>query len=157
VYPYFLRLLAVMFNSLSNILCKHLFYFQARVKQLELFFIFHMPVLTTVSDHSQVVPSHRNGNLRINMPSWVSQKTHVSLVPQAQMRPTHSTPVKGSRSMSKLGLQAPSLEAQPQYGASTSTNPALQSDDPERAETHDKKVTSLPAPISKYVLGIRSL
>jgi hypothetical protein len=28
---------------------------------------------------------------------------------------------------------------------------------PERAETHDKRVTSLPAPISKYVLGIISL
>jgi hypothetical protein len=31
-------LLAVMFYSLSNILCKHLFYIQARVEQLEPYF-----------------------------------------------------------------------------------------------------------------------
>jgi hypothetical protein len=35
VYPYFIRLLAAIFNSLSNILCKHLFYYQARVEQSE--------------------------------------------------------------------------------------------------------------------------
>jgi hypothetical protein len=34
-------------------------------------------------------------------------KTHASLAPQAQVRPTYFTPVKGSRSSSKLGLQAP--------------------------------------------------
>jgi hypothetical protein len=33
-------------------------------------------------------------------------KTHALLAPQAQVRPTHSTPVKGSRFPSKLGLQA---------------------------------------------------
>jgi hypothetical protein len=32
VSPYFIRLLAAMFNSLSNILCKYLFYFHARVE-----------------------------------------------------------------------------------------------------------------------------
>jgi hypothetical protein len=35
--------------------------------------------------------------------------------------------------------------------------PRLQSVGPERAGAHDKRVTSLPAPISKYVLGIISL
>jgi hypothetical protein len=44
-------------------------------------------------------------------------KTHASLAPQAQVRPTRSTPVIGSRSLSKLGLQAPTLEARPQSGA----------------------------------------
>jgi hypothetical protein len=38
VYPYFLRLLAVVFYSLSNILSKHMFYIQARVEQSEPFF-----------------------------------------------------------------------------------------------------------------------
>jgi hypothetical protein len=35
VCPYLLRLLTAMFYSLSNILCKHMFYFQARVEPLE--------------------------------------------------------------------------------------------------------------------------
>jgi hypothetical protein len=43
-----------------------------------------------------------------------SQKTHVSLVPQAQTGPTHSTPIEGSRSSSKFGLQAPTLETRSQ-------------------------------------------
>jgi hypothetical protein len=47
------------------------------------------------------------------MPGWVPWKTHVSPAPQAQVRPTRSTPVTGSRSSSKLGLQAPTLEARP--------------------------------------------
>jgi hypothetical protein len=38
VCPYFIKLLAAMFNSLSNILCKHMFYFQARVEQSESFY-----------------------------------------------------------------------------------------------------------------------
>jgi hypothetical protein len=118
VFPYFIRLLASMFYSLPNILCKHLFCLQARVEQTEPSFpIFHMPVLTTVPDRSQTVPSRRNNNSRINVPSWVPQKTHASLASQAQTRPTRSTPIKGSRSSSKLGLQAPTLEAWPQCGA----------------------------------------
>jgi hypothetical protein len=36
-------------------------------------------------------------------------KTHASSMPQAQTRPTRFTPVKGSRSPSKLGLQAPNI------------------------------------------------
>jgi hypothetical protein len=76
-----------------------------------------MPVLTTVPDHSQAVPSRRNGDSRINVPSWVLRKTHASLALQAQLRPTRSTPIKGSRSPSKLGLQAPTLEARSQCGA----------------------------------------
>jgi hypothetical protein len=59
-----------------------------------------------------------------------------------------------SRSLSKLKLLAPVLEARPQYGAKTSTYPRLQSVGPERAGAYDKRVTSLPAPISKYVLRI---
>jgi hypothetical protein len=46
-----------------------------------------------------------------------TQKTNVSLVPQAQIRPTRSTPVEGSRSPSKLGLKAPTIETWSQYGA----------------------------------------
>jgi hypothetical protein len=36
-----------------------------------------MPVLTTVPDRSQAVPSRRNGDSRINVPSWVPKK-HMS-------------------------------------------------------------------------------
>jgi hypothetical protein len=62
-----------------------------------------------------------------------------------------------SRSPSKLELLAPALEARPQCGAKTSTYPRLQSVGPERAGAHDKRVTSLLAPISKYVLRIINL
>jgi hypothetical protein len=62
VCPYFIRLLVAIFNSLSNLLCKHMFYYHARVEQSEPFFIFHMPVLTTVPERSQVVRSRRNGD-----------------------------------------------------------------------------------------------
>jgi hypothetical protein len=108
-------------------------------------------------EHSQAIPSHRNGDSRINVPSWVPWKTHASLAPQAQAIPTRSTPIMGSRSPSKLGLLAPALEVWTQYGAKTSTYPRLQSVGPERARAHDKRVTSLPAPIRKYVLGIINL
>jgi hypothetical protein len=62
-----------------------------------------------------------------------------------------------SMSSSKLRLLAPALEARPQCGAKTSTYPRLQLVSLERAEAHDKRVTSLPTPISKYVLGIINL
>jgi hypothetical protein len=62
-----------------------------------------------------------------------------------------------SRSLSKLGLLAPALEAWTQCDAKTSTYPRLQSVGPKRAGAHDKRLTSLPAPISKYVLGIINL
>jgi hypothetical protein len=116
-----------------------------------------MPVLIMVPERSQVVPSRRNGDSRINERSWVPRKTHASLAPQAQARLTRSTPLMVSRSPSKLGLQAPTLEARPQSGSYISTYPRLQLVGPERAEAHAKRVTSLPAPISKYVLGIINL
>jgi hypothetical protein len=62
VCPYFIRLLAAIFNSLFNLLCKHMFYYQARVEQSESFFIFHLPVLTTVPKRSQAIPSRGNGD-----------------------------------------------------------------------------------------------
>jgi hypothetical protein len=80
------------------------------------FTIFHIPVLTTALDHSQVIPSQKWRFMNQCIPAGYSE-THVSLVPQAQIRPTHSTPIEGSRSPSKLGLQAPSLETRSQYGA----------------------------------------
>jgi hypothetical protein len=101
-------------------------------------------------ERSQAILLRRNGDLRINVPSWVPWKIHASLAPQAQTRPTRSPP-------SKLRLLAPALEAPPQCGAKTSTYPRLQSVSPERAKAHDKRVTSLSAPISKYVLGIINL
>jgi hypothetical protein len=59
--------------------------------------------------------------------------------------------------MSKLGLLAPALEAWPQCGAKTYTYPRLQSVGLKRAGAHDKRVTNLSAPISKYVLRIINL
>jgi hypothetical protein len=69
VCPYFIRLLVAIFNSLSNILCKHLFYYQVRVEQSEPFF--HLSC-ATVPERNQAVPSRRNGD------SLLSQKKHTS-------------------------------------------------------------------------------
>ena len=44
-------------------------------------------------------------------------ETHDLLVPQAQVRPTHHSRIMGSRSPSKLGLQAPTPEFRTQSGA----------------------------------------
>ena len=72
------------------------------------FYIFHILVLTLVLDYRQVIPDHVA--IREPMyPSWYP-KTHAPLVPQAQAGPTHHPPVMGSRSPSKLGLQAPAPE-----------------------------------------------
>jgi hypothetical protein len=38
VCSYFIKLLAAIFNLLSNILYKHMFYYQARIEQSEPFF-----------------------------------------------------------------------------------------------------------------------
>jgi hypothetical protein len=62
-----------------------------------------------------------------------------------------------SRFPSKLRLLAPALEARPQCGAKTSTYLRLQLVSPERVRAKDKRITSLPAPISKYMLGIINL
>jgi hypothetical protein len=110
-----------------------------------------------VLDHNQVISSHRNGDSRINIAQLGTPKIYASLVPQAQTRPTHSTPVEGSRSPSKFGFQNPTLQTQSQCGAKTSTFPRLQSVSSERAETHDKRVTSLLTHISKHVLRIINL
>jgi hypothetical protein len=111
-----------------------------------------------VLDHSQVVPSRRNSDSWINIVQLGTPKTHVSLVPQAQARPTRFTLVKGFRSPFKLGLQAPNTWglASIQCLDLLSNNPPI-TVSPKRVETHDKRVTSLLAPISKYVLGIISL
>jgi hypothetical protein len=71
------------------------------------FIILHVLVLTTMLDHSQVILLRRNDDSRINVAQLGTQKTHASFVPQAQIRTICSTPIKGSRSPSKLGLQAP--------------------------------------------------
>ena len=70
------------------------------------FTIFDIPVHTMVVDHSQIgTVSEKRRFANQCIPAGYS-KTHDSLVPQTQTEPTHPTVVKGSRSPSKLGLQA---------------------------------------------------
>ena len=89
-------------------------YFQAGGKQSDHFTIFHTLVLTTVLDYKQVVldyPAIHESMCPARYP-----KTYAPLVPQAQAGPTHHSPITGSRSLSKLGLQAPAPMSQTQYG-----------------------------------------
>ena len=68
------------------------------------FTIFHILVLTTVLDHSQVSTVSQKWRFMNHCIPAGYPETHASLVPRAQKRPTRSTPIKGSRSPSKLGL-----------------------------------------------------
>jgi hypothetical protein len=90
-------------------------------------------------------------------PSWVTPK-HTS---HLYHRHKQDQPVlllsRGPGPYSNLESKPPTPEARPQCSAQTFThNPPLKVG-LKRAETHDKRVTSLPAPISKYVLRIISL
>ena len=78
-------------------------------------YYFHIPVLTTVLD---VDKSYRITRQFMNqcIPAGYPE-THTPLVPQAQAGPTHHSLVKGSRSPSKLGLQAPTPESRTHCGA----------------------------------------
>jgi hypothetical protein len=92
-----------------------MFYFQARVEQSEPFF----SSFIFSSYYGARVQSNRTVEMAIResiCPAGYPEK-HTPHSPQARARPTRSTPVTGSRSPSKLGLQAPTLEARPQSGA----------------------------------------
>jgi hypothetical protein len=60
--------------------------------------------------------------------------------------------------LSKLGLQTPNTTDPPSVWCLDlqPNNPPI-TVGPKRVGTHDKRVTSLLAPISKYVFGIKSL
>jgi hypothetical protein len=122
-----------------------------------MFTIFHILVLNTVLDHSQVVLSRRNGDSRINVAQLGTQKHTSRLYPrqkQGQPIPLLSRDL-GPRP--NLDFKPPHLRPGLSAVLRPPPFPRLQSVGPERAETHDKRVMSLPAPISKYVLRIINL
>jgi hypothetical protein len=152
------KLLEAVFYLLTNILCKYLGYNQARVEQIRTISLsFNCQFLLRCQS---VVKSYRHAEtvIRESMCPTRYPKKHT---PRLYPRHKQDQPVpllsQVSRSPSKLGLLALVFEARPQYGVKTSTYPRLQSVGPERARAHDKIVTSIPAPISKYVLGIIDL
>ena len=53
------------------------------------FTIFHLPVFTTVLEHSQFIPSHKNGDLRIN----VSQLSTLKHMPRLYPRYKQDQPI----------------------------------------------------------------
>jgi hypothetical protein len=57
-----------------------MFYLQARVEQSHIFIIVHLPVLTTMPDHSHVAPHHAAVR-ELMYPSWVPRNTHLTCVP----------------------------------------------------------------------------
>jgi hypothetical protein len=153
-----LRLLEAVFYLLTNILCKHLVYNQARVEQIRTISpSFHCQFLLRCQS---VVKPYRHAEMTIResmCPAGYPKKHTPRLYPQYKQDQPIPLLSRVFRSPSKLGLLAPVLEARPQCGAKTSTYPRLQSVGPERVGAHDKRVTSLPVPISKYVLGIINL
>jgi hypothetical protein len=149
------KLFEAVFYSLINILCKHLGYNQARVEQIRtISSSFNRQFLLWCQ--SIVKPyCHAGMTIRESMcPAGYPEKHTPRLYPRHKQDQPVFLLSWVSRSPSKLGLLAPSLEARPQCGAKTFTYPRLQSVGPERARAHDKRVTSLFAPISKYLFGI---
>ena len=138
-----------------TILCKHMFYFQAKLSNQIYFTIFHLLVLTTMLDGRQVVPYHTMIHKPI-YPSWIPQNTRPACTPGTS---------KTNPSLSYQGVQVPiqTWTLSPHSWVLDLVwrldlhHPRLQLVGPERARTHDKRATSLPALISKYVLRIISL
>ena len=92
-----------------------MFYFQARVEQSDPFIPFHLLVLTTVLDHSQVI-SYRTAIREPMYPSWVLQNTRPACTPDtSKTNPPLSC--EGVQVLSKLRLQAPTPEFWTQCGA----------------------------------------
>jgi hypothetical protein len=56
-----------------------------------------------------------------------------------------------------LDSKPPTRESRTPFRARTSTYPRLHTAGSERAETHDKRETSIPAPIHKYVIKVKSV
>jgi hypothetical protein len=118
---------------------------------------FQVSVLTTVLEHSQVITVPKTVIRESMYPSWVPQKTRLICTPGTdKTNPLHS--YQGVQVLVQAWTPSPqhlrpglSMVLRPP----PNTHPLKGS--PERAKTHDKRVTSLPAPISKYVLRIISL
>jgi hypothetical protein len=80
------------------------------------FFIFQPPVLTTMPEHSQAVPSRETAICESMCPAGYPENTRLAYTPDtSKTNPFHSC--HGFQVPSKLGLQAPALEARPQYSA----------------------------------------
>ena len=62
-----------------------------------------------VPDYRQVIPDYPV--IHESMCPAGYPETHALLIPQAQAGPTPHSPIEGSRSPSKLGLQAPAPES----------------------------------------------
>ena len=98
-------------------------YFQAGGKQSDFIFssfIFHLSVLTTVLDTKQVIPDYP-AIRELMPPSWVPRKHTPRLYPGYKQDQPITLLSQVSRSLSKLGLQAPAPESQTQRGARTSS------------------------------------
>ena len=122
-----------------------MFYFQARVEQSVLFLL-----LSTFSSYYGAKPQTSRtrfpGDSRINARSWVPQKHTPCLYSRHKQDQPITLLSWVSRSPSKLGLQAPAPESRTQCGARiSSTQNKTLTVGPERAGTHDKRVTSLPS------------
>jgi hypothetical protein len=133
---------------------KHLCYFPARVEQSDSFF----QCLYSSSYYGARVQSSRTVTIRESMcPAGYPEKHTPCLYP----RHKQDQPVP---LLSRGPGPRPNWDSKPQHcrpGLSVvlrlqTHNPSI-TVGPERAGTHDKRVTSLPTLISKYMLGIISL
>jgi hypothetical protein len=80
------------------------------------FFIFQPPVLTTMPERSQAVPSCETIIRESMCPAGYPENTRLACtLGTSETDPFHSC--HGFQVPSKLGLQAPAHEAQPQYSA----------------------------------------
>jgi hypothetical protein len=109
--------LIAVFYFLSNLLCKHLVYNQAGLSNRNNFFISQLPVLTMMLERSQAVPSRRNGDSRINKPSWVPQKHTPCLYPRHKQDLLVPLLSRGLGPRPSSDSKPPTLQARPQYGA----------------------------------------
>jgi hypothetical protein len=111
-----------------------------------------------VLDHSQVVPSHKNGDSRTNVSQLGTPKHAPHLYPRHKQDQPIPLLSWGPGLYPNLDSKPPHLRPGLSVVLRHKPFPASnQSVSPERAETYDKRVTSFSAPIIKYVLRIISL
>ena len=134
-----------------------MFYFQARIEQSEPFH--HLSSFSSYygASHSQVIPSHGNGDSWTNVSQLGTPKHMPHLYPRHKQDQHIPLLSRGPGPRPNLDSKPPPTWVPDSVWCLDLHYPRLQSVGPERAGTHDKKATSLPTRISKYVLGIINL
>ena len=148
----FMLLLSAALSYYLSSLYKHLFYFQARVKQSVIFLL-----LSTFSSYYGAKPqtSHTSfpGDSWINVPSWVPRNTRLACTLGTSRTNSSLSCHECLGPHPNLDSKPPHPESRTQCGARTSTTSSSHQSVRKRAGSTTREQQAFPAPIPKFVLG----